>query len=137
MFLKNAGTSSANDVYILLADNYPYNTSLGKGVRHGENWETKISLPNKSGLASQIPIHPGFPTQVATSYEWNPVGHGFYEGKIYPSLPDLNIHMFVYCRDTDQQIFAVKFTRTDFESGEICDRQCRRVSEADLEGIDV
>ena len=68
VFLRNFGRATAHEVYILMTDNVPYNTTLGKGLSHGDNWQTKVSLPNKSGFYSQIPIHPDFPTLVARSF---------------------------------------------------------------------
>jgi hypothetical protein len=124
VFLKNAGRGTAHEVYVLICDNVPYNTALGKGLYHGDNWQTKVSFPNKSGFYSQIPIHPDFPTQVATSYEWNPAGHGVYEGRIYPAFPTLRIRMFVFCRDNDQQIFEVDFERSDFTDVDVSDKDC-------------
>ncbi len=102
----------------------PYDAAVGKSVYHGDNWQTKVSLPNKSGFYSQIPIHPEFPTLVATSHEWNPAGHTVYEGRIYPAFATLRIRMFVFCRDTDHQIFEVEFSRDDFLKDNACDKQC-------------
>jgi len=129
VFLRNAGRATAHEVYMLITDNVPYNTTLGKGLSHGDNWHTKISLPNKSGFYSQIPVHPDFPTLVARSFEWNPAGHGVYEGQIYPAFPTLRIRMFVFCRDTDHQIFDVEFDRADFVNEDVCNKECRIVTD--------
>jgi hypothetical protein len=129
VFLQNAGWSTAHEVYILIEDNVPYDAALGKGLYHGDNWQTKVSLPNKSGFYSQIPIHPKFPTLVATSREWNPAGPTVYEGRIYPAFATLRIRMFVFSRDAEHQVFEVEFDRDDYVNGNECDKACRIVTD--------
>jgi hypothetical protein len=43
--------------------------------------------------------------------------------------------MFVFCRDTDYQIFGVEFTRDDFVGDEICDKKCSVIIESDIDII--
>jgi hypothetical protein len=88
-----------------------------------------VSQANKSGFYRQIPLHPEFPTLVATSREWNPGGHTMYKGRLYPAFPTLKIRMFVYCRDTEQQIFEVEFDRDDFRADDGCEKDCRIVAD--------
>jgi hypothetical protein len=133
VFARNAGRATAHDVYILISDNVTYNTTLGKGLVAGDNWQIRVRLPNKSGFYSQVPIHPDFPTLVARSYRWNPGGLGMYEGQILPALPTLRIRMFVFCRDTDHQIFEVAFDRADFVD-DVCEKLCCVVT--DPSGLD-
>ena len=129
VFLKNAGRATAHEVYILITDNVPYDAALGKGLYQGDNWQTKVSLPTKSGFYSQIPIHPEFPTLIATSHEWNPAGHTVYEGRIYPAFPTVRIRNFAFCRDTEHQIFEVEVSTNDFVSDDICDKECSIVTD--------
>lgn len=129
VFLRNAGRATAHEVYILICDNVPYDDALGKGLSHGENWHRKVAFPNKSGFYSQIPIHPDFPTLVATSNEWNPAGHRMYEGRLYGAFPTLKIRMFVFCRDTEHQVFEVEFARADFVNQGPCDKDCILVAD--------
>ena len=119
----------ARVIYILITDKVPYDTALGKGLYQGDNWQTKVSLPTKSGFYSQIPIHPEFPTLIATSHEWNPAGHTVYEGRIYPAFPTVRIRNFAFCHDTEHQIFEVEFSTNDFVSDDICDKECSIVTD--------
>jgi hypothetical protein len=130
VFVRNAGRATAHEVYILVNDNVRYNTTLGKGLSHGDNWDTKVALPNKSGFYSQIPIHPDFPTLVARSWQWDPAGRGVYEGQVYPAFPTLRIRMFVFCRDSERQIFEVEFDRDDFVNDDVCDKKCTIVADS-------
>ena len=129
VFLQNVGPSTAHEVYVLIQDNVPYDSDLGKGLYHGDNWQTKVAQPNKSGFYCQIPIHPEFPTLVATSREWNPAGHTLYEGQLYGAFAPLRIRLFVFYRDAGHQVFEVEFDRNDYMEPDECEKACRVVTD--------
>jgi hypothetical protein len=125
VFLMNSGLATAHDVYVVAHDNVNYSRPEGKGLIHSHNWHMREGSPNKSGFSSTIPLHPGFSTQVATSYEWSPEKHVI-DGTLRQIYKQISMWFSVYCRDTDCQALEVEFTREDQVSGR-CEKQCKRL----------
>jgi hypothetical protein len=59
--MQTSGRSTAHENYILIEDIVPYDAALRKVVYHGDNWQTKVALPNKSGFYLQIQSIRSFP----------------------------------------------------------------------------
>jgi hypothetical protein len=123
VFLVNDGTASAHDVYVVAFDNISY-PSTGSGLIHSENWVRTSLSRNKSTFHAKIPIHPGFSTQVASSYQWR-VQPQYVKGiTVYPNFDPIWVKFHVYSRDADYRAFRAEFNKDDLLSTDTPEKVC-------------
>lgn len=117
--LQNSGYSTANDVYVIVKDNVPYNNPQARGVIQSNNhWNMRYSTPNESGLYALVPIHPRFSTDVAYSHTWTKPRQ--MAGHAAISWDTTKIIGEVFCRGTERQLFEIEFAEVDFHQTDRC-----------------
>ncbi len=117
--LINDGTASASDVVIVA--NHTINQQWYMAFSPSQYWKQSAvssTIVNKATLQCQIPIHPGFPSQVFT-IDWKPSG---FSPEGYPLFPEHVINLYIYAKDMEYAQYESRFRSSDLAGPDTCEK---------------
>src|SRR5208337_2077173 len=95
-----------------------------------ENWVRTSLSRNKSTFHAQIPIHPGFSTQVASSCQWRVQPQYVKGNTVYPNFDPIWMMFHVYSRDADYRAFRAEFNKDDLLGTDTPEKICVELCQA-------